>query len=109
MIRADLKCKMRGYATRPQDKTCFRKRITPLGTFAVIVHRFGRWVYSVKAWALPAFMDTAKATSAGFGYPQLQCHLSSRHPNQRQLQRHIISRKTVSRSANLLLFQDERA
>ena len=51
MIRADLKCKMRGYGTRPQDKTCFRERITPLlelGTFAVIVHRFGRWVYSAK-------------------------------------------------------------
>ena len=51
MIRADLKCKTRGYGTRPQDKTCFRKRITPLlelGTFAVIVHRFGRWAYSVK-------------------------------------------------------------
>jgi hypothetical protein len=45
MIRADLKCRTRGYGTRPQDKTYFRKRITP---FAVIVHRSGRWVYSVK-------------------------------------------------------------
>jgi serine O-acetyltransferase len=51
MIRADLERKMRGYGVRWQDQTFFRKRITPLlefGTFAVIVHRFGRWVYSIK-------------------------------------------------------------
>jgi len=50
-IRADLERKMRGYGVRWQDQTFFRKRITPLlefGTFAVIVHRFGRWVYSIK-------------------------------------------------------------
>jgi hypothetical protein len=50
MIRADLKFKMRGYGVRPQDQTFFRKRITPLlefGTFAVIVHRFGRCVPAV--------------------------------------------------------------
>jgi len=50
-IRADIGRKMRGYGVRPQDKGFFRKRITPLlefGTVAVIVHRFGRWVYSLK-------------------------------------------------------------
>ena len=50
-IRADLERKMRGYGARPQDKTLFRKRITPLlefGTLAVVVYRFGRWVYSIK-------------------------------------------------------------
>ncbi|HXY01987.1 MAG TPA: hypothetical protein VEI49_00335 [Terriglobales bacterium] len=50
-IRADIDRKMRGYGVRPQDKSFFRKRITPLlefGTVAVIVHRFGRWVYSLK-------------------------------------------------------------
>jgi len=50
-IRADIDRKMRGYGVRPQDKRFFRKRITPLlefGTVAVIVHRFGRWVYSLK-------------------------------------------------------------
>ena len=50
-IRADLERKMRGYGVRPQDKTLFRKRITPLlefGTLAVVVYRFGRWVYSIK-------------------------------------------------------------
>jgi len=55
MIRADLERKMRGYGVRPQDKTFFRKRITPLlefGTLAVIVYRFGRWVYSLK---IPVF------------------------------------------------------
>jgi len=51
MIRADIDRKMRGYGVRPQDKSFFRKRITPLlefGTVAVVVHRFGRWVYSLK-------------------------------------------------------------
>lgn len=50
-IRADIDRKIRGYGVRPQDRTFFRKRITPLlefGTLAVIVHRFGRWVYSIK-------------------------------------------------------------
>jgi serine O-acetyltransferase len=50
-IRADLERKMRGYGVRRQDQSLFRKRITPLlefGTLAVIVHRFGRWVYSIK-------------------------------------------------------------
>jgi serine O-acetyltransferase len=50
-IRADLERKTRGYGVRRQDQSFFRKRITPLlefGTFAVIVHRFGRWVYSIK-------------------------------------------------------------
>ena len=50
-IRADIDRKMRGYGVRPQDKSLFRKRITPLlefGTVAVVVHRFGRWVYSIK-------------------------------------------------------------
>ena len=54
-IRADINRKIRGYGVRPQDKTFFRKRITPLlefGTLAVIVHRFGRWVYSLK---IPVF------------------------------------------------------
>ena len=48
-IRADIDRKIRGYGVRPQDKTFFRKRITPLlelGTFAVVVYRFGRWAYS---------------------------------------------------------------
>jgi serine O-acetyltransferase len=50
-IRADIERKIRGYGVRPQDMTFFRKSITPLlefGTFAVIVHRFGRWCYSIK-------------------------------------------------------------
>ena len=50
-IRADIDRKVRGYGVRPRDRTFFRKRITPLlefGTLAVIVHRFGRWVYSIK-------------------------------------------------------------
>lgn len=50
-IRQDIGRKMRGYGVRPQDKTFFRKRITPLlelGTAAVVVYRFGRWVYSIK-------------------------------------------------------------
>lgn len=50
-IRADLERKMRGYGVRRQDQSFFRKRITPLlefGTLAVIVHRFGRWVYKIK-------------------------------------------------------------
>ena len=44
---------------RPQDKTFFRKRITPLlelGTLAVIVYRFGRWVYSLKIPVLRQLM-----------------------------------------------------
>jgi serine O-acetyltransferase len=50
-IRQDIGRKIRGYGVRPQDKTFFRKRITPLlelGTAAVVVYRFGRWVYSIK-------------------------------------------------------------
>jgi len=50
-IRADMDRKIRSYGVRPQDMTFFRKRITPLlelGTIAVVVHRFGRWCYSVK-------------------------------------------------------------
>jgi len=50
-IREDIGRKMRGYGVRPEDKTFFRKRITPLlelGTAAVVVYRFGRWVYSIK-------------------------------------------------------------
>jgi serine O-acetyltransferase len=50
-IRQDIGRKIRGYGVRPQDKTFFRKRITPLlefGTLAVIVYRFGRWVYGIK-------------------------------------------------------------
>jgi serine O-acetyltransferase len=50
-IREDIGRKIRGYGVRPQDKTFFRKRITPLlefGTLAVIVYRFGRWVYGIK-------------------------------------------------------------
>ncbi len=50
-IRADLDRKVRGYGVRPQDKTFFRKRITPFlefGTIAVVMHRFGRWCYEVK-------------------------------------------------------------
>jgi serine O-acetyltransferase len=50
-IRSDLERKMRGYGVRRQDQSFFRKRITPLlefGTLAVIVHRFGRWVYKIK-------------------------------------------------------------
>lgn len=51
MIRADVGRKMRGYGVRPQDQTFFRKRVTPLlefGTVAVVVYRFGRWVYTIK-------------------------------------------------------------
>jgi len=50
-IREDIARKMRGYPVRPEDNTFFRKRITPLlelGTQAVIVYRFGRWVYEIK-------------------------------------------------------------
>lgn len=50
-IREDIARKMRGYPVRPEDNTFFRKRITPLlelGTHAVIVYRFGRWVYEIK-------------------------------------------------------------
>jgi len=50
-IRTDLDRKVHGYGVRPQDKTFFRKRVTPFlefGTFAVVMHRFGRWCYSVK-------------------------------------------------------------
>jgi serine O-acetyltransferase len=50
-IGADLERKMRGYGVRSQDKTFFRKRITPFlefGTLAAVVYRFGRWVYSIK-------------------------------------------------------------
>ena len=58
-IRADIDRKVRGYGVRPQDKTFFRKRITPLlelGTLAVIVYRFGRWVYSIKIPVLRQLM-----------------------------------------------------
>ena len=58
-IRADIDRKVRGYGVRPQDKTFFRKRITPLlelGTLAVIVYRFGRWVYSLKIPVLRQLM-----------------------------------------------------
>ncbi len=51
IIRADIDRKIRGYGVRPQDMTFFRKKITPLlefGTTAVVVHRFGRWVYGIK-------------------------------------------------------------
>jgi serine O-acetyltransferase len=50
-IREDIARKMRGYGVRPEDQTFFRQRITPLlelGTHAVIVYRFGRWVYEIK-------------------------------------------------------------
>ena len=50
-IREDIARKMRGYGVRPEDKTFFRQRITPLlelGTHAVIVYRFGRWAYEIK-------------------------------------------------------------
>ncbi len=50
-IRADLDRKVRGYGVRPQDKTFFRKRVTPFlefGTLGVVVYRFGRWVYEIK-------------------------------------------------------------
>lgn len=49
-IRADIDRKIKSYGVRPQDMTFFRKRITPLlelGTIAVVVHRFGRWCYSI--------------------------------------------------------------
>jgi serine O-acetyltransferase len=54
-IRADIDRKIRAYGVRAKDKTFFRKRITPLlelGTFAVVVYRFGRWAYSLK---IPVF------------------------------------------------------
>jgi serine O-acetyltransferase len=54
-IRADIDRKVHGWGVRPQDKTFFRQRITPLlelGTQAVIVYRFGRWAYSLK---IPVF------------------------------------------------------
>jgi serine O-acetyltransferase len=50
-ISADLRRKTTGYGVRPEDQTFFRKRITPyleFGTFAVIVYRFGYWVYTIK-------------------------------------------------------------
>lgn len=49
-IREDIARKMRGYGVRPEDQTFFRQRITPLlelGTWAVIVYRFGRCVYGI--------------------------------------------------------------
>src|SRR5215469_17309188 len=54
-IRADIDRKIRAYGVRSKDTTFFRKRITPLlelGTFAVVVYRFGRWAYSLK---IPVF------------------------------------------------------
>ncbi len=54
-IRADIDRKIRAYGVRAKDQTFFRKRITPLlelGTAAVVVYRFGRWVYSLK---IPVF------------------------------------------------------
>jgi serine O-acetyltransferase len=54
-IRADIERKMRGFGVRAKDQTFFRKRITPLlefGTAAVVVYRFGRWVYGLK---IPVF------------------------------------------------------
>jgi serine O-acetyltransferase len=50
-IRADIERKIRSYGVRPQDMTFFRKSITPFlefGTLAVVVHRFGRWAYTIK-------------------------------------------------------------
>jgi serine O-acetyltransferase len=58
-IRADIDRKVRAYGVRPQDKTFFRKRITPLlelGTLAVIVYRFGHWAYSLKIPVLRQLM-----------------------------------------------------
>ncbi len=51
LIRSDLERKRKGFGTRPEDQTFFRKRITPLlefGTFATMVYRMGYWVYTVK-------------------------------------------------------------
>ncbi len=50
-IRADLDRKQSSFGVRPQDKTFFRRWITPFlefGTFAVVVYRFGYWAYTVK-------------------------------------------------------------
>src|SRR5215831_12767630 len=50
-IRADLRRKTTAFGVRPEDQTFFRKRITPFlefGTFAVVVYRFGFWVYTIK-------------------------------------------------------------
>src|SRR5438128_11027562 len=50
-IRADLRRKTTAFGVRPEDQTFFRKRITPfleLGTFAVLVYRFGCWAYKGK-------------------------------------------------------------
>jgi len=58
-IRADIERKIRGYGVRPQDRTFFRKRITPfleLGTQAVLVYRFGRWAYSLRIPVLRQFV-----------------------------------------------------
>ena len=58
-IRADIDRKVRGWGVRPEDKTFFRKRITPLlelGTMAVIVYRFGRWAYRLKVPVLRQLM-----------------------------------------------------
>ena len=58
-IRADIDRKVRGWGVRPEDKTFFRKRITPLlelGTMAVIVYRFGRWAYRLKMPVLRQLM-----------------------------------------------------
>ncbi len=51
MIRADISRKMHGYGVRPKDQTFFRKKVTPLlefGTVAIVIHRFGRWAYTIK-------------------------------------------------------------
>jgi serine O-acetyltransferase len=58
-IRADIERKIRGYGVRPEDRTFFRKRITPfleLGTQAVLVYRFGRWAYSLRIPVLRQFV-----------------------------------------------------
>lgn len=50
-IRADIDRKRSSFGVRPQDKTFFRRWITPLlefGTFAVVVYRFGYWAYTIK-------------------------------------------------------------
>ena len=106
-IRADIDRKVRGYGVRPQDKTFFRKRITPLlelGTLAVIVYRFGRWAYSLKIPVLRQLMiaiylvinticlhahwhphPPGERHRTRVGCPQLQLHLCSGQANWPQL------------------------
>ena len=85
-IRADIGRKVRGYGVRPQDKTFFRKRITPLLEFGTagsdrvsfrslglqyqnsrVIRQIADFIYlvvnTVCLHASPASISSARATS----------------------------------------------